>query len=99
MSSGAIALGRGILGYPAGPLILEHSQAAAAAGQIRLAQAYATALAPHDLTAAQILLTLGDTQNRRRYLNARATLNALLSVGAVRWSTRTTPSRRTRSGW
>ncbi len=83
VSSGAIALGRGILGYPAGPLILEHSQAAAAAGQIRLAQAYATALAPHDLTAAQILLTLGDTQNRRRYLNARATLNALLSVGAV----------------
>lgn len=83
VSSGAIALGRGILRYDLGQLTLERSQAAAAAGQIRLAQAYSAALAPYGVVAAQVLLTLGDTQDRRRYLNARATLGALLAAGAV----------------
>ncbi|CAM4138560.1 glutamate 5-kinase [Palleronia rufa] len=83
VSSGSIALGRGRLGLGAGALPLEQAQAAAAAGQIRLARAYEEALAPHGLTAAQILLTLDDTANRRRYLNARATLATLLGLGAV----------------
>ena len=82
VSSGSIALGRHILGYDA-QLSLEKAQAAAATGQIKLAQAYETALEPHKLKAAQILLTLEDTKNRRRYLNARATLNALLSANVV----------------
>ena len=71
VSSGAIALGRRDLDLPSGPLKLEDSQAAAAAGQIRLAHAYQEVLARHDLTVAQILLTIGDTEERRRYLNAR----------------------------
>jgi glutamate 5-kinase len=83
VSSGAIALGRRALGLRAGVLKLEESQAAAAAGQVRLAQAYAETLAGENLVAAQILLTLGDTEERRRYLNARATLKALLALGAV----------------
>lgn len=83
VSSGSIALGRGILGLPKGPLKLEESQAAASAGQIALAHAYAEALLAHDLKAGQILLTLGDTEERRRYLNARATIGTLLKVGAV----------------
>ncbi|MGB8366131.1 MAG: glutamate 5-kinase [Rhizomicrobium sp.] len=83
VSSGAIALGRGALGLRKGPLKLEESQAAAAAGQVRLAEAYAESLAAENLVAAQILLTLGDTEERRRYLNARATLRTLLSLGAV----------------
>ena len=83
VSSGAIALGRRMLGYGEVPLTLERSQAAAAAGQIRLAQAYAASLAPHGIITAQILLTLGDTQDRRRYLNARATIDALLNSRAV----------------
>ena len=83
VSSGSIALGRRILGLASGALSLEASQAAASVGQIRLAQAYAQALAPHGVTAAQLLLTLEDTQNRRRYLNARATLAQLLELGAV----------------
>ena len=83
VSSGAIALGRRDLDLPPGPLKLEDSQAAAAAGQIRLAHAYQEVLARHDLTVAQILLTIGDTEERRRYLNARNTLNALLRRGAV----------------
>lgn len=79
VSSGSIALGRRALGLPKGALTLEQSQAAAAVGQIRLARAYEQALAPHGVISAQVLLTLDDTQNRRRYLNARATLKALLA--------------------
>ena len=83
VSSGAIALGRRHLGLSAGPLKLEESQAAAAVGQIRLAHAYKELLEAHEITVAQILLTLGDTEQRRRYLNARGTLQTLLSLGAV----------------
>jgi glutamate 5-kinase len=83
VSSGAIALGRRHLGLPPGKLKLEESQAAAAVGQIRLAHAYKEILEARDITVAQILLTLGDTEQRRRYLNARGTLNNLLALGAV----------------
>lgn len=83
VSSGAIALGRARLGLPAGPLALENAQAAAAVGQASLLRAWEDAIAAHDLKTAQVLLTLEDTQNRRRYLNARATLAALMDVGAV----------------
>jgi glutamate 5-kinase len=64
-------------------LRLEESQASAAVGQIRLAHAYKEILDAHEITVAQILLTLGDTEQRRRYLNARGTLNTLLALGAV----------------
>ena len=83
VSSGAIALGRKILKLPPGTLKLEESQAAAAVGQIALARAYAERLGDHGLEAGQILLTLGDTEERRRYLNARATVGTLLQFGAV----------------
>src|SRR5690606_36945563 len=83
VSSGSIALGRRVLGLPAGPLALEQSQAAAAVGQIRLAQAYEEVLAPLGITTAQVLLTLEDTENRRRYLNSRRTMQALLELGVV----------------
>ena len=83
VSSGAIGLGRGVLGLKPGVLKLEESQAAAAAGQVRLAQAYADCFAAEGLVAAQVLLTLGDTETRGRYLNARATLRTLASLGAV----------------
>ena len=83
VSSGAIALGRRHLNLSAGKLKLEESQAAAAVGQIRLAHAYKELLDAHEITVAQILLTLGDTEQRRRYLNARVTLNTLLALGAV----------------
>jgi glutamate 5-kinase len=83
VSSGAIALGRRHLDLAPGKLRLEESQAAAAVGQIRRAHAYKELLEVHDITVAQILLTLGDTEQRRRYLNARGTLNTLLSLGAV----------------
>ena len=83
VSSGAIALGRRRTNLPKGKLRLEESQAAAAIGQIALGEAYADALHKVDLTAGQILLTLGDTEERRRYLNARATLATLLRLGAV----------------
>ena len=83
VSSGAIALGRRHLGLGAGKLRLEESQAAAAVGQIRLAHAYKELLDTHEITVAQVLLTLGDTEQRRRYLNARGTLNTLLALGAV----------------
>jgi len=83
VSSGAIALGRRYLGLKDGPLRLEQSQAAAAAGQIRLAHAWQEALGRHDIPVAQVLLTLGDTEQRRRYLNARGTLETLLGLGAV----------------
>ena len=83
VSSGAIALGRRHLGLDPGKLKLEESQAAAAVGQIRLAHAYKEILESHEITVAQILLTLGDTEQRRRYLNARGTLNTLLALGAL----------------
>lgn len=83
VSSGSIALGRGVLELGGGELPLEQSQAAAAVGQIRLARAYEAALAPHGITAAQVLVTLEDSANRRRYLNSRATLEQLLSLGVV----------------
>lgn len=83
VSSGAIALGRRQLGLPKGPLRLEESQAAAAVGQIRLAHAYKELLEERDVTVAQVLLTLEDSERRRRYLNARATLESLLELGAL----------------
>jgi glutamate 5-kinase len=83
VSSGAIALGRRRLGLRHGTLRLEESQAAAAVGQIRLAHAYKELLEEHGVTVAQILLTLEDSERRRRYLNARATLETLLALGAL----------------
>ena len=83
VSSGAIAVGRRHLGLTPGKLRLEESQAAAATGQVRLAHAYLEALARHDITVAQVLLTLDDTEERRRHLNARSTLNTLLRLGTV----------------
>src|SRR5437667_7370520 len=83
VSSGAIAIGRRHLGLGRRRLRLEEKQAAAATGQIRLAHAYQEALARHGLTVAQVLLTLGDTEDRRRHLNARATLATLLKFRAV----------------
>ncbi|MDA1308620.1 MAG: glutamate 5-kinase [Proteobacteria bacterium] len=83
VSSGAIAVGRRHLGLVGPELKLEEKQAAAATGQIRLAHAYEEALARHDITVAQILLSPEDTEQRRRHLNARATMATLLSLGAV----------------
>ena len=83
VSSGAIALGRNALKLPKGALKLEDSQAAAAVGQIDLAHAYEDAFRARGLVAAQVLLTLGDTEERRRYLNARSTMTRLLKLGAV----------------
>lgn len=83
VSSGAIALGRRKLRFPPGPLRLDQSQAAAAVGQIALADAWSAALGAKDLMAAQILLTLTDTEERRRYLNARSTISTLLAQGAI----------------
>ena len=83
VSSGAIALARQTLDLPPGRLRLEDKQAAAAVGQIRLAHAWSVALAAHGLVAAQLLLTPGDTEDRRRYLNARATLTTLAALGCV----------------
>jgi glutamate 5-kinase len=83
VSSGAIALGRRALKLKSSALRLEESQAAAAVGQIRLAQAYVDAFHTHELAVAQILLTLEDTEERRRYLNARATLTTLLALAAI----------------
>lgn len=83
VSSGSIALGRHKLGLAKGPLALEQSQAAAAVGQIALAHAYQEFANARGLTAAQILLTLGDTEERRRYLNARQTIDVLLALKAI----------------
>ena len=83
VSSGAIAMGRTVLGLPSGGLKLEESQAAAAVGQIALARVWSEVLAHHGITAGQILLTLSDTEERRRYLNARATTLKLLELRAV----------------
>ncbi len=83
VSSGAIAMGRNVLKLPRGSLRLEESQAAAAVGQIALAHVWTDTLAKHKLTGAQVLLTLGDTEERRRYLNARSTIAKLLELKAV----------------
>ncbi len=83
VSSGSIALGRHKLGLPKGPLELAQSQAAAAVGQISLAHAYQELAARSGLTVAQILLTLADTEQRRRYLNARHTIETLLGLKAI----------------
>ncbi|MDG2204966.1 MAG: glutamate 5-kinase [Alphaproteobacteria bacterium] len=83
VSSGAIAVGRRHLGLGTGQLRLEESQAAAATGMVRLAHAYQEVLAEYDLTLAQVLVTLDDSENRRRYINARNTLETLLKLGAV----------------
>jgi glutamate 5-kinase len=83
VSSGAIALGRVVLRLPTGALRLEDSQAAAAVGQIALARTWAEALSQHNITAGQVLVTLGDTEERRRYLNARSTIDKLLEWRAV----------------
>ena len=83
VSSGSVALGRTVLGLPDGVLKLEDSQAAAAVGQIALARIWAETLADLSITAGQILVTFGDTEQRRRYLNARATIGRLLDLRAV----------------
>ena len=83
VSSGAIAVGRRHLKLSDGNLKLEEKQAAAATGMLRLAHAYQEELAHHDLTMAQVLMTLDDSENRRRYINARNTLETLLRLGAV----------------
>lgn len=82
VSSGAVALGRARLGLSKSAR-LDEKQAAAAAGQSLLMQAWETALSPHGLTPAQVLLTREDTERRRRWLNARSTMDALLRLGAV----------------
>ena len=83
VSSGSIALGRGVLGLPATELPLEQSQAAAAVGQIRLARAYEEVLAPFGIITGQILVTLEDSTDRRRYLNSRATMETLIGLGVT----------------
>jgi glutamate 5-kinase len=83
VSSGAVALGRPALGLKAGKLKLEEKQAAAAAGQARLMAAWAEAFAPHGVPVAQALLTPDDTERRRRFLNARSTIETLLACGAA----------------
>ncbi len=83
VSSGAIALARTQLNMTAARLNIAEKQAAASVGQIRLAQAWSASLAHHGLTAAQLLLTSEDTENRERHLNARSTLRALLRMGCV----------------
>jgi glutamate 5-kinase len=83
VSSGAIALGRSVLKLPKGPLKLEDSQAAAAVGQIALARTWAEVLGRHGITASQVLVTLDDTEERRRYLNARSTIGKLLEWRSV----------------
>jgi glutamate 5-kinase len=83
VSSGAIAMGRAVLKLPSGSLKLEEAQAAAAVGQIALARSWSEALGAHGIEAGQVLLTLGDTEERRRYLNARSTIDKLLEWRAV----------------
>ena len=83
VSSGSIALGRGVLGLPSTELALEQSQAAAAVGQIRLARAYEEVLAPYGIITGQVLVTLEDSTDRRRYLNSRATMETLIGLGVT----------------
>jgi glutamate 5-kinase len=83
VSSGSIALGRAVLNLPGGALKLEEAQAAAAVGQIALARSWSEVLGAHGITAGQVLLTLTDTEERRRYLNARSTVARLLEWRCV----------------
>ena len=83
VSSGAIALARATLKLPPGALRLEEAQAAAAVGQIALARSWSEAFGAHGIAAGQVLLTLGDTEERRRYLNARETIDKLLEWRSV----------------
>ncbi len=83
VSSGAIAMGRSVLKLPKGVLKLEESQAAAAIGQIELARSWSEALGAHEIVAGQVLVTLGDTEERRRYLNARSTIDKLMEWRSV----------------
>lgn len=83
VSSGSIALGREVLKLPMKELPLEQSQAAAAVGQIQLARAYENVLGPHGITTGQVLVTLEDSADRKRYLNSRATMETLLSLGVT----------------
>jgi glutamate 5-kinase len=83
VSSGAVALGRPVIGYSPGTLRLEEKQAAAACGQIRLVNAWSQAFARHSIAVGQVLLTLEDSENRRRYLNARNTIEALLEAKII----------------
>jgi glutamate 5-kinase len=83
VSSGAIALGRAVLKLGSGPMKLEDSQGAAAVGQIALARTWSEVLGKHGMTAGQVLVTLQDTEERRRYLNARSTIERLLEWRAV----------------
>ena len=83
VSSGAIAIGSTVLGINQRRARLEDLQAAAAAGQVQLVHAYQEALGTHNVTAAQVLLTPGDTEDRRRFLNARGTLSRLLEQSVV----------------
>lgn len=83
VSSGSIAIGKRYLSFKSGPLLLEQQQAAAATGQVRLMHAYQEQLAKHDLSIAQILLTLGDSEDRKRYINARNTIETLLALGVI----------------
>jgi glutamate 5-kinase len=83
VSSGSIALGRAVLKLPRGPLKLEEAQGAAAVGQIALARSWSEVLGAHGVTAGQVLVTLGDTEERRRYLNARSTIAKLLDWRSV----------------
>jgi glutamate 5-kinase len=83
VSSGAISLGRAVLKLPRGPLKLDDSQAASAVGQIALARTWSAVLGARDITAGQVLVTLQDTEERRRYLNARSTIERLLEWRAV----------------
>jgi len=83
VSSGSVALGRGILGFGQGGLPLEQAQAAASVGQIKLARAYEEALGEHGILTGQVLVTLDDSADRKRYLNSRATMETLLSLGVT----------------
>ena len=92
VSSGSIALGRSVLKLPKGPLKLEDSQAAAAVGQIALARTWSEVLGQHNITAGQILVTLTDTEERRRYLNARSTIGKLWSGSSGDTATNVAPT-------
>lgn len=83
VTSGAIGIGRGPLGMRGRKLRLEEKQAAAATGQMRLTHAYQNSLDRHGITVGQVLITLDDTESRRRYINARNTLDTLLRLRAI----------------
>ncbi len=83
VASGSKALGRNELGLEPGTLTLDQAQAAAAIGQISLAHTFKALFQNHDIKAAQVLLTISDTEDRRRYLNARDTINTLVDFGVI----------------